>query len=417
MFVSENEETELITNTLESLVISNPREEHQPDHHTDEEAQRKLFVGGLSWQTTEDVLQNYFESLGIAVERVIIMRDKMTGRSRGFGFVTLQRIEDIDKAVNTRLHLERKIEAKRAIPKREMDNNTRKLFVGGIPISLTNIEFRQYFEKFGAVADAQIMTERQTGHSRGFGFVTFEDDEVARNTLKARHVIQGKTVEVKKAQPKKVERPPIHIVHPYPMPFFPPYASMYAPAPIYGHPGFYQPPMVYDPYFMGQPGGVIYAPHFVDTSYNSHVVHNPHVTTGTPPRTSIRKSTTDVFSPSLVRPVNNQSRRRTQYSRTPPSSHRSSLFIPPERTERAWSADPTRAFNPSSLSSYTNPPISTNARRRGMSHPPINNRTKSHVTIPYNTLNRPMSGIPTQTNRRSSTHPKEETSGLHKYFQ
>jgi len=410
MFVS-GSEPEMITNTLSNLTISNP-----PEDNYDDEGQRKLFVGGLSWQTDEDGLQNYFESLDIPVERVIIMRDKMTGRSRGFGFVTLQRIEDIDRAVNSRLHLGRKIEAKRAIPKRDMDNNTRKLFVGGIPISLTNTEFRQYFEKFGAVADAQIMTERQTGHSRGFGFITFEDDEVARNALKARHVIQGKMVEVKKAQPKKVERPPIHIVHPYPMPFFPPYASMY-PAPIYGSPGFYQPPMVYDPYFMGQTGGVIYAPHFVDTAYNSHV--NPRTSTSTP-RTSTRKSSTDVFSPSLVRPVNNQSRlsRRSQYARTS-SSHRSSLVIPPERTERAWSADPTRMLNPAFYSpkSVLVSPISNNARRRGMSHPPINNRTSSPV-IPYNMLNKPTlyTGITVQPNRRNSSQPKEETT-LHKYFQ
>jgi len=137
MLVSVSDETETITNGLPNLVISDPLE----SNHVDEEGQRKLFVGGLSWQTTEDGLQNYFESLEIAVERVIIMRDKMTGRSRGFGFVTVQRIEDIDKAVNTRLHLGRKIEAKRAIPKRDMDNNTRKLFVGGIPISLTNVNF------------------------------------------------------------------------------------------------------------------------------------------------------------------------------------------------------------------------------------------------------------------------------------
>jgi len=401
MFVS-NCETELITNSLSSLTISNPEEQA-------EEGQRKLFVGGLSWQTNEDGLQNYFESLDIAVERVIIMRDKMTGRSRGFGFVTLKRVEDIDKAVNSRLHLGRKIEAKRAIPKRDMDNNTRKLFVGGIPISLTNVEFRQYFEKFGDIADAQIMTERQTGHSRGFGFVTFEDDEVARNALKARHVVQGKTVEVKKAQPKKVERPPIHIVHPYPMPFFPPYGSMYAPAPFYGPP-IYPPPMVYDPYFMGQSGGVIYAPHFVD---NSHA-GNSRSSTVSSSRTSTRRSTSEVFSPSLVRPVNNQSRlttgRRSQYTRT--SSQRSSFVIPPERTERAWSADPTRVFNPSFYSpSVLVSPVSNNARRRGMSHPPINNRTKS-PSVSY----KPTSYIPVQPNRRNSNYPKEE-SGLHKYFQ
>jgi len=228
-------------------------------------------------------------------------------------------------------------------------------------------------------------------------------------------VIQGKTVEVKKAQPKKVERPPIHIVHPYPMPFFPPYGSMYAPAPFYGPP-IYPPPMVYDPYFMGQSGGVIYAPHFVDTAYNSHT-GNSRSSTVSPSRTSTRRSTSEVFSPSLVRPVNNQSRlttgRRSQYTRT--SSQRSSLVIPPERTERAWSADPTRVFNPSFYSpSVLVSPVSNNARtRRGMSHPPINFRPKSPSVSYKPTSN---TSIPVQPNRRNSSYPKEE-SGLHKYFQ
>jgi len=399
MFGPERDETEEIT-----LGISSPHE----DDYNDEEAQRKLFVGGLSWQTTEDGLKNYFESLDIGIDKVIIMRDKVTGRSRGFGFVTLKRMEDTDKAVNTRLHLGRKIEAKRAIPKRDMDNNTRKLFVGGIPINLTNVEFRQHFEKFGAVADAQIMTERQTGHSRGFGFVTFEEDEVARNTLKVRHVIQGKTVEVKKAQPKKVERQPIHIVHPYPYPYFPPYASMYAPAPVYGVPALYQPPMAYDPYFMGQPGGVIYTPHFVDTAYNSHLVHNSRVAVS-PSRASTRKSTNDPYSPQLVRPLNNQSRHPSRrgtslYARTPSTSRSSfSFYNPQERTERAWSAGPS-AFNPSPSSTSNGvvfSHLSNSARKRGMSHPPIHKRTKT----------------PTALNRRSPPIKEEENGVVHKYFQ
>jgi len=168
-----------------------------------DDAQRKLFIGGLSWQTTEESLKEYFESLGFKIEKAIIMKDKVTGRSRGFGFVTLVNIEDIDKVVAAKLHLGRKIEAKRAIPKREMENNSRKFFVGGIPIQLTVQEFRKYFETFGMVTDVQIMTERNSGHSRGFGFVTFDDDNVARQVLAAKHTILGKTVEVKKAQPKK----------------------------------------------------------------------------------------------------------------------------------------------------------------------------------------------------------------------
>jgi len=172
--------------------------------NSQEDASRKLFVGGLSWITTEDGLRHYFESLDLGVERVIIMRDKMSGRSRGFGFVTLATSDDVDKAVRANLHLDgRKVEAKRAIPKRDMDNHAKKIFVGGIPISLSNTEFRKYFEVFGKVLETQVMTDRESGRSRGFGFVTYEDERMAERVLKTVHTIHGKPVEVKRAEPKK----------------------------------------------------------------------------------------------------------------------------------------------------------------------------------------------------------------------
>lgn len=46
----------------------------------------KLFIGGISWDTNEDRLKEYFETFGEVVEAVI-MKDRTTGRARGFGFV------------------------------------------------------------------------------------------------------------------------------------------------------------------------------------------------------------------------------------------------------------------------------------------------------------------------------------------
>lgn len=48
--------------------------------------QSKLFIGGISWDTNEDRLKEYFGAYGEVVEAVI-MRDRATGRARGFGFV------------------------------------------------------------------------------------------------------------------------------------------------------------------------------------------------------------------------------------------------------------------------------------------------------------------------------------------
>lgn len=46
----------------------------------------KLFVGGISWETTEDRLKEYFGTYG-EVKETVVMKDKQTGRARGFGFV------------------------------------------------------------------------------------------------------------------------------------------------------------------------------------------------------------------------------------------------------------------------------------------------------------------------------------------
>ncbi|MBI2448378.1 RNA-binding protein [Candidatus Microgenomates bacterium] len=58
----------------------------------------KLYVGGLSYNTTQDSFKAAFEQAGSVVDAAIIM-DKMTGRSKGFGFVTMGSNEEADKAI------------------------------------------------------------------------------------------------------------------------------------------------------------------------------------------------------------------------------------------------------------------------------------------------------------------------------
>lgn len=60
---------------------------------------KKLFVGNLDWSTTNGELQELFSQHG-EVEEAVIINDKATGRSKGFGFVTFVNDEDADKAVD-----------------------------------------------------------------------------------------------------------------------------------------------------------------------------------------------------------------------------------------------------------------------------------------------------------------------------
>lgn len=99
--------------------------------------------------------------------------------------------------------------------------DSRKLFVGGLPADVTDREFRDFFAQYGVVMDSVVMFDRETRRSRGFGFVTFQDPEVAARLLTSgknadekttsmtvnprvgRLVMRGKTCEVKAAEPKE----------------------------------------------------------------------------------------------------------------------------------------------------------------------------------------------------------------------
>ena len=59
---------------------------------------KKLYVGGLSYNTTEATLRDTFAAVG-TVETATIIMDKMTGRSKGFGFVEMATEEDAQKAI------------------------------------------------------------------------------------------------------------------------------------------------------------------------------------------------------------------------------------------------------------------------------------------------------------------------------
>ena len=61
---------------------------------------KKLFVGGLSFQTTEDVLADAFAKAGTVTSAVII-KDRMTQRSKGFGFVEMATPEEAQNAIST----------------------------------------------------------------------------------------------------------------------------------------------------------------------------------------------------------------------------------------------------------------------------------------------------------------------------
>lgn len=168
----------------------------------------KIFIGGLSWETTTEKLVDHFKKYGEIIDSVI-MKDRGTGHPRGFGFVTYSDPSVIDAVIKDTHTLDgRTVEIKRSIPRESMDlikgPKTKKLFVGGLPPSVADEELKNYFKKYGNVVKSQIMQDHSTGRSRGFGFVTFDSEQTVEEilTLGKAHEFDGKEVEIKKAEPK-----------------------------------------------------------------------------------------------------------------------------------------------------------------------------------------------------------------------
>ncbi|KAM2511520.1 hypothetical protein PS1_035896 [Malus domestica] len=80
---------------------------------------------------------------------------------------------------------------------------TKKVFVGGLPSTLTEDGFREFFENYGTVTDLVIMYDQNTQRPRSFGFITFDTEDAVDGVLqKNYHELNGKLVEVKQALPK-----------------------------------------------------------------------------------------------------------------------------------------------------------------------------------------------------------------------
>uniref|UniRef100_A0A2P2KK95 RRM domain-containing protein n=1 Tax=Rhizophora mucronata TaxID=61149 RepID=A0A2P2KK95_RHIMU len=183
------------------------------DHLSDDGASPgKIFIGGLAKDTTINTFVKHFEKYG-EITDYVIMKDRHTGRPRGFGFITYADPSVVDTVIQDEHIINGKqVEIKRTIPKgaaQTSDFKTRKIFVGGIPTSVTEDEFKSFFSKYGKVLEHEIICDHATKRSRGFGFIVFDSEKVVDNMLADGNMIDmaGTQVEIKKAEPKKASNP------------------------------------------------------------------------------------------------------------------------------------------------------------------------------------------------------------------
>mmetsp|Transcript_32510 Transcript_32510/g.71768 ORF Transcript_32510/g.71768 Transcript_32510/m.71768 type:complete len:451 (+) Transcript_32510:122-1474(+) len=190
------------------------KDNNMTDQNTRQSA--KVFIGGLSWETTGEKLRAYFENYGV-VREAFVSYNRNNGRPRGFGFVVFESPEVADKVVASKHTIDRReVEAKKAVPKEEQQQSstsppssegsvkTKKIFVGGLAPSVDEKMLRQYFEQFGIVEDAVVMYDHENKRPRGFGFVTFAAEESVDKVF-GRGVMQSicdKQIEIKPAVPR-----------------------------------------------------------------------------------------------------------------------------------------------------------------------------------------------------------------------
>ncbi|OMJ28941.1 putative RNA-binding protein [Smittium culicis] len=172
------------------------------------------------------------------------MRDLATGRPRGFGFVTFADNDSINKVLQEPTHFvdEKRIDPKPAVPRDQQSNQTNinqssssnyqsqnsnrqqnnfnntqnqsfdqkpdTLFAGGLPPSATEDDLRNSFSQFGNIVEIKMMFDRETGRSRGFAFIQFENESNVKQAIQTCEqgeglLIHDKRVDVKRAVHKK----------------------------------------------------------------------------------------------------------------------------------------------------------------------------------------------------------------------
>uniref|UniRef100_A0ABI7ZFK1 RRM domain-containing protein n=1 Tax=Felis catus TaxID=9685 RepID=A0ABI7ZFK1_FELCA len=149
------------------------------------EQPRKLFIGGLSFETTDESLRGHREQRGMLTD-CVVMRGPNTKDVRGFGLVTFATVEGVDAAVNAGPHEVDGKDSRR--PGAHL--TVKKICVGGLKEDTEEYHLRDYFEQYGKM-------ERLC-------FVTFDDhDSVDKIVIQKYHALSGHNCEARRALSKQ----------------------------------------------------------------------------------------------------------------------------------------------------------------------------------------------------------------------
>ncbi|KAL8527017.1 hypothetical protein ACS0TY_016035 [Phlomoides rotata] len=168
----------------------------------------RLYVGNLPFSMTSAQLSDIFAEAGRVVS-VEIVYDRVTDRSRGFGFVTMSNVEEAKEAIrlfdNAQIggrtakvnfpEVPRGGERELASPKIRTSNqgfveSPHKVYAGNLSWGLTTQGLREAFAEQPGFLSARVVYDRDSGRSRGFGFITFSSAEQLESALAAMNGVE-----------------------------------------------------------------------------------------------------------------------------------------------------------------------------------------------------------------------------------
>ncbi|XP_073143104.1 28 kDa ribonucleoprotein, chloroplastic-like [Henckelia pumila] len=152
----------------------------------------KVYVGNFPYDVDGEKLAQLFGQAGI-VEIAEVIYNRETDQSRGFGFVTMSTVEEAEKAVemfhryefNGRFLSVSKATPIGSRPERSPRRSERiyKIYAGNLPWSVDDSRLQQVFLEHGKVINARVVCDRETGRSRGFGFVTMSSESEMNDAI------------------------------------------------------------------------------------------------------------------------------------------------------------------------------------------------------------------------------------------
>jgi RNA recognition motif-containing protein len=165
----------------------------------------RLFIGGISYDTTEYDLQEYFSSFG-PITSCTIVYNRCTGISKGYGFLRVNGKSIAAEILASDKHLikDRLVDVSEALDKEKsapshhlLTKGFRRLFVGGLSHKISTNHLLDYFSTFGRVLNAFKISDPITKIDKNFGYVEFETVEAAQFALNTKpHLLYGHKLNV-----------------------------------------------------------------------------------------------------------------------------------------------------------------------------------------------------------------------------